>query len=74
MQYLKDVGAVDENSTLQQEDLTLELEEQKLQLLESLLQLESQHKQRKGDIESRFYLMKSKTIRHCKSSYERSYF
>ena len=53
MQYLKDVGAVDENSTLQQDDLTLELEEQKLQLLENLLQLESQHKQRKGEIESR---------------------
>ncbi len=55
MNYLLEVGAIDENSVLKQEDLTLELQEQRLQLLENLLQTKSQHKQREEELESRIY-------------------
>ena len=55
MKELLKVGAIDENSTLNQRDLTLELEEQKLQLLENQLQAESQYKQRVEELESRIY-------------------
>ena len=55
MRYLLEVGAVDENSVLSQNDLTLEMEGQKLQLAENLLQLKSQHLQREEELKSRIY-------------------
>ena len=55
MKYLLDVGAIDENSVLTQEDFTLELEEQRLQLLESVLQAKSQYKQREEELKSRIF-------------------
>lgn len=60
MKYLQEVGAMNENGVLNQEDLTLELERQTLQLMENKLQTESQYNQRQDELKARIYSNKIK--------------
>ena len=56
LKYLKENGAIDGNTVLQQEDTTLELESTIFELQEEMLQLKSNYDEQKSRIESDIFL------------------
>ena len=56
LEYLRENGAINENTVLQQEDTTLELESRILEMREEVLQLKSYYDEQKSRIDSDIFI------------------